>query len=161
VDLLERGRNGAAAQPPYLTRLGPEPLGKSFTPDYLIQVGRGRLRPIKNLLLDQGIVAGIGNIYANEALFAAGILPQRPAGSLSKEEAGGIIAGVRTVLRAALDAGGSTIRDFRTPDGSEGAFTRELAVYGRHGSPCLRCGESIHRVVLGGRSTFFCPGCQH
>ncbi len=146
--------------PEYLKRLGPEPLGKRFTADYLIRVFQGRVRPVKNALLDQTIVAGLGNIYVNEALFAAGIRPERPAGSLRRGEASRLLRAIRNVLRAALEAGGSTIHDFRLPDGSEGSFAQQLAVYGRTGKACPRCKHPIRQSRLGGRGTFFCPNCQ-
>lgn len=141
-------------------RLGPEPLDPSYTAEDL-RLGLSASRsPIRSWLLDQRRIAGVGNIYANEALHRAGIHPRRPARSLDVAEAVRLHQAVREVLRAAIRAGGTTIRDFRDADGAPGAFVRELSVYGRSGEPCPRCGEPVERVVFGNRSAFYCPVCQ-
>jgi len=148
--------------PPCLAELGPEPLGNSFSARYLYEKTRNRTRFVHAFLTDQRILAGLGNIYANEALFAARISPARPAGCLNRADCARLVRAVRSVLRAALEAGGTTIRDYRMPDGTEGAFAIHLQVYARRGQPCLRCGEgtSILRATVAGRSVFFCPSCQ-
>jgi formamidopyrimidine-DNA glycosylase len=153
---------GPGATPELLSGLGPEPLGPEFTAGYLHGLSRGRSKPVKNLLLDQRTVAGLGNIYVNETLFLARVHPARPAGRLSQGDCEQIVRSVRQVLGDAIDAGGTTISDYRTVDGSEGRFAIQLCVYGRAGEPCPRCGieARVNRQVLGGRSTFWCPVCQ-
>jgi len=143
--------------------LGPEPLTDGFNLEYLARLGHGRRQPIKNLLLNQAAVAGIGNIYAGEALFAARVDPRRPAGSLSVTELQRIINAVKETLLSAIAAGGTTLRDFHLPDGTEGRFQLDLSVYGRQGCPCVRCrGDStVSRIVQAGRSTFLCTSCQY
>lgn len=153
----------AGIDPPELPGLGPEPLGPEFHSDHLHAVTRGRTRPIKNLLMDQAVVVGIGNIYANEALFRARINPRRQAGRLSHGSCGRLVHCVREVLREAIEAGGTTISDFRSVDGSEGKFRIHLDVYDRTGRPCSRCADDppVRRIVQAGRSTYYCPRCQH
>lgn len=141
-------------------RMGPEPLGRAFTARSLLD-GLGRSRsPVRSWLLDQRRVAGVGNIYANEALYHAGVDPRRPARDVRVDEARRLHRALRRVLRNAIEAGGTTLRDYRTADGEEGRYGRTLWVYGRDGEPCGRCGATIERVVFGGRSAFVCPGCQ-
>ena len=147
-------------QHPLLAELGPEPLGKGFDAIYLFNVSRGRRRAVRDLLLDGHIVAGIGNIYANEALFAAGVRPQRPAGRLSHQQCDRLVRSIRSTLTRALRAGGTTLRDFQNPEGRPGHFQLKLNVYGRQGQPCPRCGKKIRQVRLGQRSAFFCTKCQ-
>lgn len=137
--------------------IGPDPF--IAKPGYFKHVLEGRTAPIKSLLLDQRLVSGIGNIYADELLFDAGVDPRTPAGQLS-DSASRLLRSARTVLKLAIDYGGSTIRDYRRRDGSTGEFQQHHAVYGREGEPCKVCGTSIARVTLGGRGTHFCPGCQ-
>jgi formamidopyrimidine-DNA glycosylase len=140
--------------------LGPEPLGDEFTPASLA-LGLARSRsPVRSWLLDQRNVAGVGNIYANEALWRAGIHPQRPANELRRPDAARLHAALRDVLQSAIDAKGTTLRDYRTADGQSGSFAFSLAAYGRDGAPCPRCGTAVERVVFGNRSAFFCPRCQ-
>ena len=148
--------------PEALHALGPEPLSPDFDAQTVYAATRRRTKPIKNLLLDQEFVAGVGNIYASEALFRARLDPRRPAASLNEEDCEMLVASLRTTLTEALAAGGTTISDFRSVDGSEGNFHRELHVYGRTGETCRRCGRdnAITRSVQSGRSTFFCPSCQ-
>ncbi|RME84969.1 MAG: bifunctional DNA-formamidopyrimidine glycosylase/DNA-(apurinic or apyrimidinic site) lyase [Caldilineae bacterium] len=137
--------------------LGPEPLDEVFSAEYLMARLQGRTAPIKSLLLDQRLVAGIGNIYADEALFRARIHPLRPGGSLSAAELAALVEAVRAVIRQALAEMGTTLRDYRRPDGSIGSFQNSLQVFQRTDEPCPSCGAPIRRIVVGGRSTHFCP----
>jgi len=141
-------------------RMGPEPLGHGYRPIHLYAALQHSRSPVRSWLLDQRRVAGVGNIYANEALFLAGVHPQRPARNVERDEAYALHAHLRDVLNAAINAGGTTIRDYRNTDGEEGEYVRRLNVYGRDEQECLRCGTEIQRIVFGGRSAFFCPGCQ-
>jgi formamidopyrimidine-DNA glycosylase len=156
IDLVP---TGALAAWPAFKALGPEPLGPDFTAAHLADALEGRTAPIKAMLLDQRIVAGLGNIYVCEALFLAGIAPTRPAGSIGRARLDKLVAAVREVLAAAIRAGGSTLRDYARPDGELGYFAKEWRVYGREGEPC-RCGRPVERRVDGGRSTFWCAKCQ-
>ena len=140
--------------------LGPEPLTPGFTRRRLAERLAPLRAPIKNALLDQRRIAGIGNIYASEALYRAGIDPFRPAGTLAANEIDRLHRAIRQVLREALRAAGTTLKDYRTVDGRSGSFQRRLRVYGRADAPCPRCGTSVVRAVQGGRSTFYCPECQ-
>ena len=139
--------------------LGPEPFGDL---GWLSQALKGSRMPIKSWLMDQRKIAGIGNIYASEILFRAGIDPRRPAGSLSPREARRLAEVIPRVLRAAIAGKGTTLSDaeYRLPTGEPGGFQLELAVYGRAGAPCPRCGTPIQRLKIAGRSTYFCPRCQ-
>ena len=141
-------------------RMGPEPLELSFTAEALHASLAASRAPVRSWLLDQRKVAGVGNIYANEALHRAGIHPERLARTVDRKHAGALHRGIRRVLQAAIDNGGTTIRDYRTASGDSGRYARRLRVYGRDGEPCGRCGSEIRRIVFGGRSAFFCPGCQ-
>jgi formamidopyrimidine-DNA glycosylase len=141
------------------TRMGPEPLGPDFTAAYLAGRLAGKAASIKAALLDQRIVAGLGNIYVCEALNMAGILPSRAAGRIALPRLKVLVAAIREVLAAAIAAGGSTLRDYARPDGELGYFSKQWRVYGREGQDCP-CGGKILRQVEGGRSTFFCPKCQ-
>lgn len=143
-----------------LSNLGVEPLSAAFSADYLYKALSRRQVPIKTALMDNKIVVGVGNIYANEALFRSFIHPERMAKSLSLTECHTLIATVRAVLLRAIEVGGSTLRDFVDSHGNSGYFQQEYAVYGREGLPCKRCQTMIERVVLAQRSTFFCPHCQ-
>jgi formamidopyrimidine-DNA glycosylase len=138
--------------------LGPEPL--DLEADDLKRRLKGRTSAIKLLLLDQRIVAGLGNIYVCEALYRAGIHPRRRGGSISIERLERLVTAIRDVIAEAIEAGGSTLRDFTSPDGELGYFSKAFAVYDREGQPCKR-GGTVKRIVQGGRSTFFCPRCQH
>jgi formamidopyrimidine-DNA glycosylase len=144
-----------------LASLGPEPLGPDFAPAYLVQRARGVRKPIKNFLMDASVVAGLGNIYVTEALWEAGIHPRSRAGRLRPARWERLHAAVRRVLEAALQAGGTTLQDYRNAEGDLGSFQVQLEVYDREGEPCRRCGRPIRRIVQAGRSTFYCPGCQH
>lgn len=143
-----------------LAGLGPEPLGDNFDGDHLWRASRGRAAAVKTFLMDQKIVVGVGNIYAAEALFAAGIRPTRPAGSVSRARYARLAQEVRRILEYAITRGGTTLRDFLSPDGTPGYFEQELFVYGRRGEPCRVCGTAIRSITLGQRSTFYCPHCQ-
>jgi formamidopyrimidine-DNA glycosylase len=152
----------AGRDPELLDDLGPEPLSAAFDGAVLHAATRGRERPVKTLIMDQAVVVGVGNIYASEALFRAAISPQRRSASLSRAATERLAAAIKAVLTEAIEAGGTTIGDFRRVDGSEGEFAVNLNVYGRHGLDCLRCGlpAGIRRTVQAGRSSFFCPRCQ-
>jgi formamidopyrimidine-DNA glycosylase len=143
-----------------LRDLGPEPLSPAFNGEYLFGASRGRKRAIRDFLLDSQIVAGIGNIYANEALFAAGLRPTRAAGRITRDQYERLVRSIRATLNRALTAGGTTLRDFRASDGNPGYFQLSLSVYGRAGEPCLACRTPVRARRLGQRSAFFCPKCQ-
>ena len=145
---------------PLLAGLGPEPLGPDFDGDHLWRRARGRQAPVKVFLMDQAVVVGVGNIYAAEALFAAGIHPLRAAGRIARERYAALAEAVRTVLGHAIRRGGTTLRDFISPDGLPGYFEQDLNVYGRAGQPCRRCGALIRLLRLGQRSSCYCPHCQ-
>lgn len=146
-----------------LATLGPEPLGNAFNEDYLAERLKGRRTPIKAALLDQRIVAGLGNIYVCEALHRSGISPKRLAGAISKPRIGALTTAIRETLQDAIEAGGSSLRDYRQADGELGYFQHSFRVYDREGAPCSKenCRGTIHRVVQSGRSSFYCPKCQH
>jgi formamidopyrimidine-DNA glycosylase len=146
------------AWPPFAA-LGPEPLGPGFTADHLLAALAGRSAPIKAMLLDQRIVAGLGNIYVCEALHMAGIAPSRAAGRVSRLRLERLVEAIQEVLAAAIEAGGSTLRDYARPSGEVGYFSKQWRVYGREGESC-QCGAAIRRRNDSGRSTFFCPRCQ-
>ena len=143
-----------------LAGLGPEPLGNAFDAACLASRLAGRATSVKAVLIDQRVVAGLGNIYVCEALWRARVSPLRPAGDVTEAEAEAIVAAVRAVLVDAIEAGGSSLRDYRRADGELGYFQHSFAVYGREGEPCPRCGTPVARVVQAGRSSFFCPRCQ-
>lgn len=140
--------------------LGVEPLSDAFTRAHLGGLAARSRVPVKTWLMDQRRVVGVGNIYASEALFRAGIDPRRPASSLSPDEIGRLHDAVRQVLAEAIDFRGTTLLDYRDASGERGEFARRLRVYDRAGEPCTRCGTAVERVVQGGRSTFFCALCQ-
>lgn len=140
--------------------LGPEPLGPDFTVPGLRAALAASRSPLRSWLLDQRRVAGVGNIYACEACFRAGIHPAQRAHTVDEGRARALHAAIRDVLGAAVEAGGTTIRDYRNADGEPGTFVRRLQVYGREGEPCVRCNTPVERTVFGNRSAFFCPACQ-
>lgn len=146
--------------PASLAILGPEPLEAGFSPDYLFQVTRDKRQAIKVQLMDQRVVAGIGNIYASEILHRAGIRPGRASGRVTRRHCRFIVLKSRDVLREAIALGGTTISQHTNVDGSMGRFVQELRVYGRGGEPCVECGTAIKRMAHGGRSTYYCPTCQ-
>jgi formamidopyrimidine-DNA glycosylase len=152
----------ALPEHPWFKALGPEPLGPDFDAAYLKRAFTGRRAPVKALLLDQRIVAGLGNIYVCEALFRAGIDPERPAGEIAARRLAPLVATIRTVLEEAIAAGGSTLRDYATADGALGYFQHSFQVYGREGEPCVKpgCKGVVERIVQSGRSTFACTRCQ-
>ena len=141
-------------------KLGVEPLSPEFTPQALGEMAAGRTAPLKSFLLDQSGVAGVGNIYADEALFRAELHPLSPAGSMKPEHLEALRDAVVAALEAGIDAGGSSIDDYRDARGEKGAMQNEFLVHTREGEECRRCGGTIVRIVVGGRSTYFCPSCQ-
>ena len=143
-----------------LAHLGPEPLSDDFDGDYLFTSSRGRRQSVKTFIMDGRIVVGVGNIYASESLFLAGIRPDREAGSLSRARYQRLAAVIKQVLARAIEQGGTTLRDFVGGDGKPGYFAQQLNVYGRAGQPCPTCGRPIRDIVLGQRNTFFCNRCQ-
>ena len=145
---------------PLLKDLGPEPLGDEFDADYLWQTSRNRRIAIKQHLMNGRVVVGVGNIYASEALFRAGIHPRRVAGRISRARFEPLVQAIRAVLRDAIEEGGTTLRNFVGGDGKPGYFRGALRVYERDGSPCVNCGTPIERRILGRRATYYCPRCQ-
>jgi formamidopyrimidine-DNA glycosylase len=147
---------------PWFAGLGPEPLGNAFSSETLRAAFEGRAQNVKATLLDQRVVAGLGNIYVCEALHQARISPVAPAGSIGAAALGRLTTAVREVLEAAIEAGGSTLRDYANAEGGQGYFQHNFQVYGREGEACARprCTGAVERLVQGGRSTFFCPRCQ-
>ncbi len=143
-----------------LVALGPEPFDKAFNATYLYALSRQRKVAVKPFLMDAQVVVGVGNIYASEALYRAGISPLRPAGKVSKVAYQALVQSVIMILNEAISAGGTTIRDFSNSEGKPGYFSQELRVYGRTGQQCKACNTPIKQVRLGQRSTFYCPGCQ-
>lgn len=155
VDLVPTGE---LAEWPAFKALGPEPTGE-VTGDWLKRKFAGRTAPVKAMLMDQRVIAGLGNIYACEALYRARIDPRKPAGRVSRAKLDSLADAIPAVLADAIAAGGSTLKDFVQPDGELGYFAKEFAVYDREGESCA-CGGTVKRIVQGGRSTFFCPKCQ-
>jgi len=145
---------------PAFAALGPEPLSGAIDGKWLKQRFDGRTAAVKLLLLDQRVVAGLGNIYACEALFRARIDPRKPAGKVSRAKLDALAVAIPAVLDDAILAGGSSLKDFAAPDGELGYFSKQFDVYDREGEPCAHCGGRVKRIVQGGRSTFFCPSCQ-
>jgi formamidopyrimidine-DNA glycosylase len=145
---------------PLLSDLGPEPLSAEFDGQLLYRRSRGRRGPIKNFIMDGKVVVGVGNIYANEALFLSGIRPSRAAGHISLERYQRLAEVIKQVLTSAIEQGGTTLRDFVGGDGRPGYFAQQLLVYGRAGQPCKRCGASLRELRLGQRSSVYCVTCQ-
>ena len=143
-----------------LKQLGPEPLAANCKADYLFERSRGLTKPVKNFLMDQRVIVGVGNIYASESLFLAGIHPLKPAGRISRARWQKLMEAIKRVLRDAIRQGGTTLNSFRDSQGNAGYFQIALRVYGRKGEPCLTCQTMIRAQVVAGRSTFFCPKCQ-
>lgn len=141
-------------------RLGVEPLSEVFTAELLGAIAAGRTAPLKSFLLDQKGIAGVGNIYADEALFRAGLHPLSPAGSMKAEHQAALRDAVVAALQAGIDGGGSSIDDYRDGWGEKGRMQDEFLVHTREGQPCPRCDGTVERIVVGGRSTYFCPSCQ-
>ncbi|HEY0281810.1 MAG TPA: zinc finger domain-containing protein, partial [Rhizomicrobium sp.] len=142
--------------------LGVEPLSDAFDAAYLAEALKGKKTPIKSALLDQRVIAGLGNIYVCEALFRAGISPKRLAGKIQIASIAPLVTSIKTVLKDAIKAGGSSLRDYKNADGELGYFQHHFAVYDRAGEPCPKkgCGGTVKRIVQSGRSTFYCPKCQ-
>ena len=138
----------------------PEPLTDAFSADYLRERARGRSTAIKQFLMDNHVVVGVGNIYANEALYAAGIHPKRAAGNISAERLGTLVSEIKRVLTEAIRQGGTTLKDFTSADGKPGYFVQQLQVYGRGGQPCFHCHTLLTEVRMGQRTTVFCSHCQ-
>jgi formamidopyrimidine-DNA glycosylase len=151
---------GDPAEHPLLAELGPEPLERGFTADYLAAKARGRRVAIKPFLMDQRVVVGVGNIYASEALFRSGINPRRAAGRVSRERLERLVQSVRDVLGEAIRQGGTTLRDYVNAEGTPGYFRQKLYAYERGGEPCRRCRTPIRQFTQGQRSTYHCPTCQ-
>lgn len=148
------------ADSPQLKHLGPEPLTDAFSADYLFKLSRNKKTLVKPWLMDNKVVVGVGNIYASESLFLAGILPQRPTGSLTKSEISKLVLTIKTVLQQSIEQGGTTLKDFLQSDGKPGYFAQELRVYDRAGEPCRLCGSLIEVEKMAQRSTYYCPTCQ-
>ncbi len=159
MDLLD---TATADRHPLLADIGPEPLGNGFSDSYLVARLAGKNTPIKSALLDQHLVAGLGNIYVCETLYRARLHPARKAGDLTRAQVAALVPIIRTVLTEAIEAGGSSLRDYRQADGELGYFQHSFQVYGREGQPCATqgCDSVIGRMVQSGRSSFFCPTCQ-
>ncbi|MEO5628724.1 MAG: zinc finger domain-containing protein, partial [Thermomonas sp.] len=143
-----------------LAKLGPEPLDDDFDGDALFARSRGRSAPVKSFLMDQAVVVGVGNIYAAEALFMARISPLRAAGSISRRRYQALADAVKAILAHAIERGGTTLRDFISPDGAPGYFEQELLVYGRGGLPCKRCRRELKEASIGQRTSAWCAHCQ-
>ncbi|HHZ7547928.1 TPA: bifunctional DNA-formamidopyrimidine glycosylase/DNA-(apurinic or apyrimidinic site) lyase [Proteus mirabilis] len=144
-----------------LAHLGPEPLSAQFNAQYLYQQSKNKKIAIKPWLMDNKLVVGVGNIYANEALFSSGIMPDRKASSLTEQECDVLVNAIKAVLTRSIEQGGTTLKDFLQSDGKPGYFAQELFVYGRKDKACLICGHTIESIKQGQRSTFFCRHCQH
>lgn len=151
---------GGALEDPRLARLGPEPLSPDFHGEHLYRLSRGRRLAVKPFLMDNAVVVGVGNIYASEALYLAGIDPRRAAGRISRERYGRLADAAREVLAAAITQGGTTLRDFVSGIGEPGYFAQRLNVYGRAGQACRRCGGELRLITLGQRASVFCAACQ-
>jgi formamidopyrimidine-DNA glycosylase len=147
-------------QHPLLSRLGPEPFSEEFNSEYLYQKALNKIQPIKSFIMSNEIVVGVGNIYATESLFLAGIHPKTPAKAITKEAFQSLTCHIKQVLQKAIDAGGTTLRDFYTFDGKPGYFSISLKIYGRKNQPCFQCNELIETLVIAGRASAFCPHCQ-
>lgn len=145
---------------PLLIHLGPEPLGRAFTAAYLYQQAQQRKKTVKEFIMDQHIVVGVGNIYAQEALFAAGIQPQRPAHLISMDRYTILVTNIKKILKQAIAKGGTTLKDYLRSDGQAGFFALDLQVYGREDQACFTCGSLIQNVRLGNRASCYCPRCQ-
>lgn len=155
---IEKGQD--PAQHALLRDLGPEPFSPGFSAAHLHHVCQGKTAAIKQVIMDAHHVVGVGNIYACEALFMAGIDPRKPAGKVTRPKLEKLVQAIREVLAASIEMGGTTLRDFLNESGEPGYFSQTLRVYDRAGEPCRTCGTKVQRIVQGQRSTFFCPKCQ-
>lgn len=151
---------GDASLHPLLSSLGPEPLSEDFDTHYLFRRSRGKKVPVKSFIMDSRVVVGVGNIYANEALFMAGIRPLTEAGTLSRQRCERLVTAIKQVIAQAITVGGTTLRDFVGGDGKPGYFQQSLLVYGRGGENCVQCGRTLDEIRLGQRATVFCRRCQ-
>lgn len=147
-------------QHPLLKNLGPEPLGNSFSGQHLFELSRGRKLPIKNFIMNSKIVVGVGNIYANEALFKAGLRPQRRSGKVTLAQFGLLASSIKTILQSSIDEGGTTLRDFVGSNNKPGYFKQQLMVYGRKNKKCKSCSVFLKELRIGQRSSIYCPKCQ-
>ena len=145
---------------PLLVKLGPEPFSDEFTADYLFRRSRKRSVAIKNFIMNSQIVVGVGNIYANEALFDAGIRPTVAAGHISKRRYKILVEAIQHILKKAIKSGGTTLRDFTASDGKPGYFSQHLNVYGKNDNACANCGHKIRQIMIGQRASYYCPHCQ-
>ncbi|MBY5947146.1 bifunctional DNA-formamidopyrimidine glycosylase/DNA-(apurinic or apyrimidinic site) lyase [Photobacterium rosenbergii] len=145
---------------PVLAKLGPEPLSEAFTAAYLQDKAKGKRTAVKQFIMDNHVVVGVGNIYANESLFAAGIHPKREAGKISAQRLALLVDEIKSVLAFAIKQGGTTLKDFKNADGKPGYFAQELQVYGKGGEPCPRCDKPLSEVKIGQRATVYCSDCQ-
>lgn len=145
---------------PLFQKLGPEPLSVEFNGDYLFEKSRKKITALKSFLMDNGIVVGVGNIYANECLFLCGLHPTMSAQNLTQAQCTQVVSTIKQVLMTAIQQGGTTLKDFLQPDGRPGYFAQELLVYGKKGEPCPKCGHNIETLVIGQRNSFYCPNCQ-
>lgn len=143
-----------------LSKLAPEPLSDDFSGDYFYQKAKTRSVAIKSLVMNASVCVGAGNIYANESLFMSGIHPQTPAKTLTKKQCETLVSNIKSVLAKAIEQGGTTLKDFMSPEGKPGYFVQELQVYDRQGEPCRQCTTPIERIVLNQRASYFCPSCQ-
>lgn len=144
-----------------LAKLGPEPLTAEFTGEYLWQQSRNRTKAVKTFIMDNAVVVGVGNIYANESLFMAGIRPQTPAGKISQARYDLLVTHIKSILQQAIKQGGTTLKDFVGGDGKPGYFAQELLVYGRGGQECVNCHSLLKELRIGQRNSVYCPKCQH
>lgn len=142
-------------------KLGPEPLSLAFTGEYLFRKSRQKNTALKSFLMNNAVVVGVGNIYANEVLFQCGLPPQMVAGKLNQAQCDAIVQMIKKELTRAIAQGGTTLKDFLQPDGRPGYFAQELQIYGRKGKPCIKCGTLIESIVIGQRNSYFCPQCQN
>ena len=145
---------------PVLAKLGPAPLSEAFTAEYLQEKAKGKRTAVKQFIMDNHVVVGVGNIYANESLFAAGIHPKREAGKISAQRLALLVDEIKSVLAFAIKQGGTTLKDFKNADGKPGYFAQELQVYGKGGEPCPRCDKPLSEVKIGQRATVYCSDCQ-
>lgn len=145
---------------PVMAKLGPEPLTDEFCLDYVFEKSRGKNTAIKQFVMDNAVVVGVGNIYANESLFKARIHPKKPAGKVSKASYKKLVPIIKSTLEKAIEQGGTTLKDFAQADGSPGYFAQELLAYGRGGKPCVECETPLEEMKIGQRTTVFCPNCQ-
>ena len=151
---------GIAEHHPLLEKLGPEPLSDDFDANYLYQKLKNQKRAVKLALMDNAVVVGVGNIYANESLFLCGLHPLKLAANLTRNQCERLVDTIKSVLAKAIEQGGTTLKDFLQPDGRPGYFAQELLVYGNKGKPCPKCGTKIESLIIGQRNSFYCPMCQ-